>query len=60
MKRSFEKSSAERKERIEKEITNESKTPESVKENLRNSSRLDNQKEDRAKRNLFESGILNK
>jgi hypothetical protein len=60
MKRSFEKTSTERKERTDKQISREIKTGEVLNEKIVRSRQVDLQKEDRAKRNIFQSKNMNK
>ncbi len=54
MKKNFEKGSNQRKQKIETQFNEKSKTTEINKSNLRKSNDLDNLKNDKAKRNLFE------
>jgi hypothetical protein len=60
MKRSFEKTSNERNERIDKQLSRESTNGEIVREKIKRSRQIDIQKEDRAKRNIFETKNMNK
>ena len=54
MKRNFDKTSVERKERLDKQISRETKNGEAVNDKIKRSKQIDIQKEERAKRNVFE------
>ena len=60
MKRSYEKTSIEKKERIDNQISREIKTGEVLNEKIIRSRQFDLQKEDRAKRNIFDLRSMNK